>query len=175
MKRILASLLVLCLCASLCACGQDIPSADPNQTNPNSQNDQPNQNGPTDQTEGPVVLTAGNWSKYLDIEVELLEFRSETLTPMGQTYANGYADYEVRVHSKSDAYTFSDVVIKVRVLSKTAEWTERAKDSEISLSADGVAEVADTLRSSQTTPEKLIAPELIFEVKKISGTVEVSP
>lgn len=169
MKRILASLLVLCLCASLCACGQDIPSADPNQTNPNSQN------GPTDQTEGPIVLTAANWSEYLEIEVENLAFRTETITPMGQVYATGYVDYDVRVHSKSETYTFTDVVIKVRVLSESAKWTERARDSELSLSADGAATVTETLKSAQGAPEKVLEPELIFEVRKISGTVEVSP
>ena len=175
MKRIIAFVLALCLCASLCACGNGTPSTDTNQTNQNQQTNQNDQNEQDVQPTEPIYLTTANWSEYLEIEIENLAFRTETITPMGQVYATGYVDYEVRVHSKSETYTFTDVVIKVRVLSESAEWTERARDSELSLSADGAATVTETLKSAQGAPEKVLEPELIFEVRKISGTVKVSP
>ena len=173
MKRIIVFLLMLCLCVGLCACGEDTPSIGPGPI-PVDPVVLPAESAPEQGTGEPIALTTGNWEEYLEIEVENLAYRTEELTPMGQTYATGYVDYEVRVRSKSDAYTFSDVVIKVQVLSETAEWTNRAMSTEMSLLADGTAAATETLRSDQASPSNLVEPELLVTVKKISGTVEVS-
>ena len=70
MKRIIVFLLALCLCVGLCACGEDVPAVGPGPI-PVNQSNQPNEPAPFQEAAGPIDLTTGNWSEYLDIDVDL--------------------------------------------------------------------------------------------------------
>ena len=176
MKKTIVIALTLCLCLGLCACGEDAPSVGPGPI-PVDPVVLPEESAPAQGTGEPIALTTGNWSEYLDIEVGLVDLRLEEKTEeFGKVYVYAYMDMDVRAISKSDAYTFQNVEVKVRITTDHNGWLYRAFDVKLALDETGYASESASFASDRASDaDYFVGAQPNFNVEKISGTVTVNP